>query len=305
MPHSICINSFLQPIIFEGLHLVAVLNNGHFQNSNPSMLPPLLPTPQQNRPQCSLLVISIRWVEQHFSDTNHRAPPLDRRDYQLQNLYEAYLDHPSRTTSMMLMWINLLRGILNESSWLPCWVHLMNLAYSSSLESHSQILQEEQLRQRNVYLIPPPMRQPTPRVQLVSLNLHRRLTRFLSNLVTLDQDFEGVTAKLFENQDHGAAWDIPREVGELDVCTTCCLNDNTGTLNYFVDKHPTFTLFPPSSFNMFDMPDISSSSSPSSTLNLRPSPISPNAYVPDISFLVWNVRGAGGSKFRRVPRNYC
>lgn len=178
----------------------------------------------------------------------------------------------------------------------------MNLAYASSLTNPNRQTQLERLRDRNVYMIAPPARtngnqnynwfpiHPPP------LNSVERLIRQSPNLVRLDLDLEGVTTKLFGNQHHGAVWDIPTPVVELDVCVTCSLNDSYGTLDYYVDKHPTFTLFPDSSF----MPNMSHMSSPSSVFDLNSSPFSSSSSAPDITFLVWNVRGAGGLEFRRV-----
>lgn len=146
------------------------------------------------------------------------------------------------------------------------------------------------------------------------LNSVERLVRRAPNLVRLDLDLEGVTTKLFGHQHHGAVWDIPSPVVELDVCITCCLNDSSGTFDYFIDTHPTFTIFPDSSFNLNTMPNMSHMSfnlnnmpnpnlSPTSVLDMNSSPISTSSSAPDITFLVWNVRGAGGTEFRRVFRD--
>lgn len=187
----------------------------------------------------------------------------------------------------------------------------MNLAYTSSLTNPNRQTQIQCLRERSVYMIalltrvngnhaynlfpihPPP------------LNSVERLIRQSPNLVRLDLHLEGVTTKIFVNQHQGVVCDIPSPVVELDVCVTYCLNDSSGTLDYYVDKHPTFTLFPHSSFNLNSMPNMCQMSfvhntSPSYVLDVNSSPFSSSSSAPDITFLVWNVLGAGGTEFRRV-----
>lgn len=60
----------------------------------------------------------------------HQPPPQDMRLHHLSNLYESHLQHPTSQMEITLIWTNLMRGLLNNSSWVHAWSYLMNTTLS-------------------------------------------------------------------------------------------------------------------------------------------------------------------------------
>lgn len=135
------------------------INNVHPHFSRPN-LPntthhPPPPEPQTHRRR-SLLVIPIRWPEPHTSDSDHKAPPQERRELLLQDLYKTYLEDHSQLSAHSLTWINLLRDILNNAPWTIFWAQLMNMAHATTVENPEQLSALRSLQNRNILMVPPP-----------------------------------------------------------------------------------------------------------------------------------------------------
>lgn len=139
------------------------------QSHNPtkySALPrtgiPPTPTPspahfQQPTSQfVTCLVIPIRLPLPHHLDTNNNPPPQGRHLHHLANLYKAFQNNPSKYSGVTLIWLNLLRGILNNSSWVTTWSYLMNSALLNSTQNERARIAMNQLSNS-----------PGPSIQLV------------------------------------------------------------------------------------------------------------------------------------------
>lgn len=76
--------------------------------------------------------------------------------FHLENFYEAHLHYPTPLTGPTLCWTNLMRGLLNNSTWTHSWANMMTNAIANSLsnlEARQTILN---LLHQNFFLAPPP-----------------------------------------------------------------------------------------------------------------------------------------------------
>ncbi|KAF7833895.1 reverse transcriptase [Senna tora] len=260
---------------------------------SPDNTPPA-PPPSPVRPN-PLLVIPMSWPREQNMSTDHGIPPPDSREFLLNNLYNAYLNDPSSSTRVTVVWINLLRGILNHSPWLPLWVEMMNEAHFHLLIPSEEALD---LSERNIFLMPMPyFIAEAEEYNWFPLNPKMpqtpkppRQIPFLENVILTPSENK---ITLLGNQDMCVSVAIPQHLVEVAVCVKSYLRLEQGALNYNINLNPTSILMGQSS-NM--------------SINNLPPPYDCFCLNDDLSFylkmniLAWNVKGAGGAEFRRVFR---
>ncbi|KAF7821806.1 reverse transcriptase [Senna tora] len=201
---------------------------------------------------------------QRYRDSH--PPPQDQREIFLNALYNTYLTYPSHHSGLTLIWLNLLRGILNNSSWLHFWVQMMNEAYVTS--SQPDLAQEHaDLNERHLYIVPP------PRFRRTDLSYNWFPIHPLPQNLSLNETARPPIPSTIFLPPTAVAY------------TLSCLRFETRTLNYQLkltpsepDAHPSF-------------------SQASSSLASNPCP------TPNMKILAWNVRGAANPEFRRVFRD--
>lgn len=122
---------------------------------------PVSPTYPQN--QMTLLVIlltiPVRIPPPLQCDTDSNPSLMDIRLHHLLNLsiYQAYQDNPSHEIGIItLVWLNLLRGLLNNSSWAPAWSHLMNIVLVETQPTERSRTIMNFLRSQAILMLPPP-----------------------------------------------------------------------------------------------------------------------------------------------------
>lgn len=323
----------LKMTIIEGI----VVHPPRINQPNITMHPPQ-PPHNPNELRSSLLAIPVKWAPPHTTDTDNNPPPLHEKETYLTNLYTAYLEDPSPQTPQTLVWINLLRGILNQASWLPCWIHLMSNSYLSSLTNqnhHSTLLN---LQMKNVFMVPPPKKlQNQPSYNWFPLypnNPPEPRTPPLENpnLLKLDLPLDGTTLKLEGKLNHAAMMILPLTLAELDICVSCSIDKSCGLLTYLVNLYPTFIMdpttfkmsmphqkmpsmqhfnpFAPSTSNTMHVNTNLSLSLPnldtnymSNSMSSHPSNNPPFISYPKLNIFSWNVRGAGSREFLRTIKN--
>lgn len=113
-----------------------------------------------NHPKPDNISHTLNNTNQYIShlrrDTDNNPPPSDLRFNHLLNLYQAYQNHPTNETRITLTWLNLLRGLLNNSSWTLAWVHLMSISLTENQTSERSITIMNHLRSQPILLLPPP-----------------------------------------------------------------------------------------------------------------------------------------------------
>lgn len=92
----------------------------------PSPVHPNSP-PQSHATSLMLLTIPIRIPPSLQRDTDNNLPLADHRFHHILNLYQAYQGHSTNKMGTTLAWLKLLRGLQNNSSWLPTWSHLLSI----------------------------------------------------------------------------------------------------------------------------------------------------------------------------------
>lgn len=150
---------------------------------------------------------------------------------------------------MTLIWINLLRGLLNNSTWIHCWASLLGLAYINNIRNNHTRLVAMQLRQNHTFVLPSPRFNnqlqynwfpappPPPNPLLTDLHASPLLHNFIFPL-------SGIDITLIGSQNHYASFIGPHHLVETYIDIDCCLNIDTGTVYYNLHINPSFAFDP-------------------------------------------------------------
>lgn len=125
----------------------------------PPVSPKLLPPPLFEDTRLTCLIIPIRIPPSQLRDLDNNPPSRDRRFHHLSNLFKSYQNHSTQNHGQTLIWLNLMRGLLNNSSWLCAWIFLMNRALLNQYQNPLLRNALNNLANWNFLLLPPPRSQ--------------------------------------------------------------------------------------------------------------------------------------------------
>lgn len=128
----------------------------HRQRQNPLSPTSILGKPLPSEPLILLLGNPHTSPTPHQQDIDNNPPPNDICFHHLNNLYLYYQNNPTTVTGTTLIWINLLRGILNNSLWVLAWRHLMTAALIQTNQNNSTRNIMLHLQLNNIMILPPP-----------------------------------------------------------------------------------------------------------------------------------------------------
>lgn len=223
-------------------------------NSNNHSEPPSNST--SSNPQVELssnlvcLVISIWIPSPHLRDQDLNPPTNNAYFHHLANYYEAHLRYLNSLTGPSLCWTNLIRGLLNNSTWTHRWASMMTDAIAYSLPTPQSRGTIQILQLQNFYLMPP-LRLPLLHPPYNSFPLQpipiRSMVRHVPQPLPLSHiplHCQGTIVDVYENQSLTMLASPPQRMEELLVSVSSFLKYKTGTLDYRLIFSPTkFTNF--------------------------------------------------------------
>ncbi|KAF7808252.1 reverse transcriptase [Senna tora] len=191
LPHT------LHPLLSSQLPLLPSCPPPNLPNpSNPT--PPNSPTSNQNtqtHPEFSLVVIPLVWPTPPNLDTDNRAPPIDSREFALNNLYNSCLENQSATTSMMSVALASLP--LNPPSPIQNLLHQQNsphlrdetsfsptnhkLSHSTNQRNHLQLTRKPKHLRGPFY--PQTFSRAGRVIQMLSLSLESATLNYQANII--------------------------------------------------------------------------------------------------------------------------
>lgn len=190
-------------------------------------------------------------------------------------------------TGPTLCWLNLLRGLFNNSSWTHYWAVMMNNTIAMSLENPLSTQTMLNLQQQN-FLLTPPLRLPSAHpphnafpLQPIPISSIVRPVPPPLPLSHIPIHTKGTSIEIYRTQSLTFLTTAPPQTSQLDVSVESSLKYETGTINYRL-------LFNPSALI-------------ARIWNL--SRFARCYYIsPSMNILSWNVRGAASAEFRRTFR---
>lgn len=181
-------------------------------------------------------------------------------------LYVSYQRNPSYNTGTTLIWVNLLRGLLNNFSWVLAWTYLMNLALTDASQNLNLQTAMISLRDQHLFLLLPPR----------TLN-HPRQIRTTPNPAHIAIEHQETTIEFRGDQILATTLTPHPLLAQMDLYVMCSLILETGNVDY-TEIFTHISYFEPPPYLSQD----------------------PLFFFKPMNIISWNVRRAAGADFRRI-----